>query len=87
MDHLVSFGDSSVIKIPYVCQRTFSGSILDYPERQGWDREALYRGDFEGHSLEETRGLLQEWLFFGPLFHAFDVPGIDFRVADFIKKR
>ncbi|MCJ1306684.1 hypothetical protein MMC25_000327 [Agyrium rufum] len=86
MEHLVSFGRSTLIQVPYVCQRTFSGSIFDYPERQGWRREALYKGDFEGHTLEETRGLLQEWLFFGPLFHAFDTPGMNFCADDFIRR-
>lgn len=82
----MAFGRSAPIQVPYVCHRTFSGSILDYPERQGWDRNALYKGDFTSHGFEETRALLQEWLFFGPLFHIFDVPGIDFDVEDFIRR-
>lgn len=84
MAHLASFGRSPAIKAPYVCQQMFHGSIFDYPERRGWDKEKLYLGDFEGRTLEETRGFLQEWLYFGPLVHILDIPGMSFNPRDFI---
>jgi hypothetical protein len=61
MQHLVSFGNAPDIRVPYVCQRTFSGSLHDYPERQGWSQDALYQGNLQGRSLQETQGVLQDW--------------------------
>lgn len=86
MDHLASFGGSTPIKVPYVCLQVFEGSFSDYPERRGWDKEKLYLGDFDGKTFEDTRSFLQEWLYFGPLFHIFDAPGIEFNYQDFIYK-
>jgi hypothetical protein len=62
----------------------FEGSLFDYPERRGWDKDKLYRGDFEGKSLEDLQGFLQEWLYFGPLFHVLDIPGMSFNPRDFV---
>lgn len=84
MAHLASFRGSLPIKAPYVCQQMFRGSFFDYPERRGWDKDKLYLGDFSGKTLEETQGFLQEWLYFGPLFHILDSPGMSFNPRDFI---
>jgi hypothetical protein len=86
MDHLVSFRNSTPIEVPYVCHSMFEGSWHDYPERRGWDRKMLLQGNFEGKTLAETRSFLQEWMYFGLLFHIFDQPGMSFNPQDFLRQ-
>ena len=61
------------------------GEWTSYPERQGWDKEKIYRGDFTGRTFQETSALFQSWLYFGVLSEVLAVPGADFDPWDFIR--
>lgn len=77
MDHLPqpSVISSPPVKIPYVCLNDYDGGeFLLYPERLGWQLDALLeeptwtRLDQEGcMTSREAASLLQSWLFFGSL--------------------
>lgn len=81
MDHLPqpSFISSPPVKIPYVCLHDYDGGeFLLYPERLGWQLDALLeeptwtRLDQEGcMTSREAASLLQSWLFFGSLHAMF----------------
>lgn len=55
-------------RIPYLCEVPYDGlDFTGYPQRRGWDKERLSRGDFTQHPRERTAAFLQEWLYFGVL--------------------
>ncbi|MCJ1226899.1 hypothetical protein MMC12_003554 [Toensbergia leucococca] len=86
MDHLPSRGLSAPIEVPYLCLRAYdSGPPASFPERNGWDKEKVFRGDFGGRPIAETTSLLQFWMYFGHLFEVLDVLGAHFDPWHFIQ--
>lgn len=72
MDHIAL---PAVQVYPPVCVPCLSDNSYDgldfhsYPDRRGWDQERLLAGDFSQRSSTETAAFLQDWLFFGVLWH------------------
>ena len=71
MDHLKELPISTAheaIHVPYIQGGIYDNQgFLDYPERKGYDVEAMYKGNLRGRTFADARRLLQGWLFFGLL--------------------
>ena len=86
MDHLPSFGASDAISVPYRCTEPYDGLSFDkYPERKGYDKEKLLRGELDDYSPSHVASFLQTWMYFGLLSAVLDVPGANYKPEDFFK--
>src|ERR1700730_13101434 len=76
--------------IPYVVNAdpkdAYDGlGFSSFPERRGFDKDRLLRGDFEGWSNADLNELFQSWLFFGMLHEVLTTAGEDVNLADFVE--
>ncbi|KKY15356.1 putative het domain-containing protein [Phaeomoniella chlamydospora] len=71
MDHILELPADpayETVTTPYIAGGTYDNQgFSDFPSRNGWDIDRLYRGDLQGHSVLEAHRLLQNWLYFGML--------------------
>ena len=59
-----------------------------YPESRGWQHKALVAGDFrQGHTEEQSRQFLQEWLYFNIMAAVFGSVGIQLDMDDFTRRK
>lgn len=73
MDHIEQVQDPTdgPLQIPCLSPQPYDQlDYMSYPERAGWDKSRLWRGDFSQHPPRETAAFLQNWLYFGVLWEA-----------------
>lgn len=76
--------------IPYVVRsdpkNAYDGlGFSTFPERRGFDKDLLLRGDFGGRSDADLNEFFQSWLFFGMLHEVMTTAGESVDLADFVK--
>ncbi|KAF9639164.1 hypothetical protein BFW01_g10061 [Lasiodiplodia theobromae] len=100
MDHIPSplEGGNPAIDVPLKCTGTIrincgqiapeaaADSFSSFPEEVGWSIELLLLGDLQDRSGDEAIAFIQEWLFFGVLYHVLGAAGVRVRHEDFIRK-
>ena len=68
MDHLplpVESVVSEPMRVPYYGGIFDDGPWSDFPTRQGWDLDALLRGDIGHHTVPDFTEFIQTWLYLG----------------------
>jgi hypothetical protein len=86
MNHLMSFGANSPIRVPYVCSEMYDGlHFFSYLHRKGWKLEKLANGNLGDKTSQDAASFLQAWLYFGLLFHVLGPVDVSFTPYDFIE--
>lgn len=101
MDHIPSplAGGNPAIDVPLKCTGTIrincgqmmtpeaaADTFRSFPEEAGWSTELLLLGDLQDRSGDKAMAFVQEWLFFGVLYHVLSAAGVPVRHEDFIRK-
>ena len=86
MEHIKTHDSSLKIEIPLVGSMEYDGGEFDtYPERQGWNEEAIFtHRDFGNVSSVMVETFFQTWLYFGFLICTFRIAEIPIDTADFL---
>ena len=87
MEHLIDFGRSEPIRVPYRCTEPYDdGSFVGYPGRKGWTIPELMTRQAATRTSEELVAFLQSWSYFGLLHTVFSPTDSGFNQEAFIEQ-
>lgn len=86
MEHLPHGAVFGSIDVPCLFNTPYDGSEFPgYPRRTGWNLPKLIEGDLDGRTVDEARGFLQSWMYFGLLSLVFGPAVSHFDAEDFVR--